>query len=166
MNAETKQALQLDEDRLNYKLRTAVYIGNDMEVLDLLNEGANPNYISKDGSAQLTTAAEKGFVKVVRHLLKYGADINTKDNRTGKTALQLAEQHKFQDIVHTLKNPPAASAKPKTTVWSVKKPANPNLKAATAKSDKEIIAELRDQVAKLQKQNERLAKENAQLRAK
>eukprot|EP01089_Gocevia_fonbrunei_P016737 TRINITY_DN525_c0_g1_i2.p1 TRINITY_DN525_c0_g1~~TRINITY_DN525_c0_g1_i2.p1 ORF type:complete len:123 (-),score=20.24 TRINITY_DN525_c0_g1_i2:6-374(-) len=120
MADETKilvqQALQLDQDRVNYKLRSAAYIGNDAEVQDCLSEGANPNGMGKDGTTALHSASQKGFVKVVRLLLQYGANSNIK-NPEGKTALELATAAKHHDVIHALNNLPKTISKPKNPIF-------------------------------------------------
>eukprot|EP01088_Endostelium_zonatum_P002408 TRINITY_DN1295_c0_g1_i1.p1 TRINITY_DN1295_c0_g1~~TRINITY_DN1295_c0_g1_i1.p1 ORF type:complete len:128 (+),score=29.41 TRINITY_DN1295_c0_g1_i1:79-462(+) len=113
-------ALNLDQERINYKLRNASYIGNDHEVADLLDEGAEPNAPGKDGNSALHMASDKGFAKVARHLMDYGGNPSLA-NRDGKTSLQLAANH--PDVLKVLQTKPASVKKPKTTVWGdIKRP--------------------------------------------
>jgi ankyrin repeat protein len=76
----------------------------------LLEHGADVNVTANDGSTalMLMLAASSGDSEIVRDLLSKGADVSAKFTQTGKTALMLAKEKGYTDIVQLLE---AAGAK-------------------------------------------------------
>ena len=74
----------------------------------LLEHGAEVNVTANDGSTALMLAASCGDSGIVQDLLNKGADISAKFTQTGKTALKLAREKDYTEIVQLLE---AAGAK-------------------------------------------------------
>jgi ankyrin repeat protein len=69
----------------------------------LLSRGANVNAKTKNGLTALHAAAEKGYVEVVKVLLEYNADVNSKSkDEYGRTALHFASKGGHEQIVTVL----------------------------------------------------------------
>ena len=68
----------------------------------LLEHGADVNAKANDGCTALMLAASSDDIEIVRALLRKGADVSGKFTQTGKTALQLAEEKGYTDIVGLL----------------------------------------------------------------
>ncbi|MDD5270484.1 MAG: ankyrin repeat domain-containing protein [Candidatus Omnitrophica bacterium] len=76
----------------------------------LLSKGANPNtqqsniksVYSSENKTPIMFAAEGGNTDIVKMLIAKGADVNKK-SRDGKTALKIAEEKNFSDVVEILK---------------------------------------------------------------
>ncbi len=66
------------------------------------------NVTANDGSTALMLAASSGDSEIVRNLLSKGADVSAKFTETGKTALMLAREKDYTEIVQLLE---AAEAK-------------------------------------------------------
>lgn len=64
----------------------------------LLDNGANPTLGDKRGLTVLHYAARFGFIDIVKLLIKYGADINLRDNN-GFNAAYWAKMNEFSEIV-------------------------------------------------------------------
>lgn len=78
--------------------------GDLQRVQTLLNRGASPNSDGIDGDERAIVAAtESGNAAIVDLLIKSGADINLTD-RQGRTALAVATQQGFTNIVTLLTN--------------------------------------------------------------
>lgn len=78
----------------------ACYNGNEAMVTFLLENNANINYVSSEGTV-LMAATVKGSLSMVKLLLKKGANPNLA-NDNGVTALMYAVQFKNIDIVNLL----------------------------------------------------------------
>ena len=74
---------------------------NEYVVFQLLENGANPNSISREGLAPLYLATKTGNSRIVRILIGHGADVNTSDNE-GHTALHAAAFRGYFDVADTL----------------------------------------------------------------
>lgn len=68
----------------------------------LLEHGADVNVRANDGSTALMLAAAAGDIEIVRALLSKGADVSGRFTETGKTALMLAKEKGYTDIVSLL----------------------------------------------------------------
>ena len=91
----------INVDELNKKLLDAAYIGNDANVLKLLEAGADPNTSIWNGITPLMFAADNEFLKTVKILVLNGADVNKKpENQV--TALVSAALNNNMDIVELL----------------------------------------------------------------
>jgi ankyrin repeat protein len=71
-------------------------------VLRLLKAGANPNAALSSGETPLMTASEVGSLVVVKALLSAKADVNSKENLKGQTALMWAAAEGHSDITNSL----------------------------------------------------------------
>ncbi len=88
-------------DELNKKLLDAAYMGNNDSVLQLLEEGADPNTSMWNGITPLMFAADNGFLKTAKVLILNGADVNKKpENQV--SALVSAAFNNNMDIVELL----------------------------------------------------------------
>ena len=68
----------------------------------LLSHGADVNTTANDGSTALMLAAAVGDSGIVRVLLSKGAHVSGKFIETGKTALTLAREREYTEIVELL----------------------------------------------------------------
>ena len=68
----------------------------------LLEHDADVNARAKDGGTALMLAATSGDIETVRGLLRRGADVSTKFHKTGQTALAIAKQKGYEEIVQLL----------------------------------------------------------------
>ena len=75
---------------------------------ELLLHGADVNARGNDGGTALMLAASSGAAKLVKDFLARGADTSGKYIATGQTALTIARDHGYDDIVELLQ---AAGAK-------------------------------------------------------
>jgi len=69
----------------------------------LLSHGADVNATANDGSTALMLGASVGDSGIVRVLLSKGAHLSGKFIETGKTALTLAREREYTEIVELLK---------------------------------------------------------------
>ena len=76
-------------------------LGDLAQVRRLLDQGADPNFPTGDGSTALASAAHWGRIDVVRELLARGADPKLADNE-GRTALDRARSQSHADVVQEL----------------------------------------------------------------
>jgi hypothetical protein len=131
------------------ELRTAAGLLGDLaRVRALLDDGADPNFPSTDGSTALGSAAYRGNLAIVRELLARGADPKLADAR-GRTALDFARAESQADVVQELQramglavdqprrrqppaDTPAAASTPAQPVRKDPVPAAPTAAAPTA----------------------------------
>lgn len=69
---------------------------------ELLRHGADVNAKANDGGTALMLAASSGDAELVKAFLARGADISSKYVETGQTALMIAMDHGYDDIVELL----------------------------------------------------------------
>ena len=82
-------------------------LGDATGVEDAIANGSNVNARNNDGGTPLTRATLNGNTEVVRLLLKYGANVNAKDNSQwialdGNTALDIAAWKGYTNIIDIL----------------------------------------------------------------
>lgn len=83
-------------------LISRAFFGHRTVVRVLLKNGADPNYLSRDGSySPLILAAARNDAKLIQMLLKAGAKIDLR-NKSGATALQYAADQGASDAVKAL----------------------------------------------------------------
>lgn len=82
-------------------LMRAVKLGDNTEVISLLNKGVDVNTTDMDGNTLIIIAAREGNTELVTTLINYRAKINAR-NRHGDTALRLAALKGNQDMVQRL----------------------------------------------------------------
>ena len=75
---------------------------------ELLQHGADVNAKANDGGTGLMLAASAGDVELIKALLARGADVSGKYVETEQTALMIAKDHGYDEIVQLLQS---ASAK-------------------------------------------------------
>jgi ankyrin repeat protein len=117
---------QVHTDELNRRLMKAIDIGDDAAVLNLLEQGADPNVrygpsskpsgwwkmltalfagkrsaVNGKGETALMVAAETNWPRVVNVLLSHGAYVNATTEQ-GTTALMFVAAHNSKDIVSSL----------------------------------------------------------------
>jgi hypothetical protein len=68
----------------------------------LLEHGADVNTRNNDGCTALILAASSGEIEIVRALLSKGADVSARLTQTGKTALMLAKEKGYSEIIQLL----------------------------------------------------------------
>ncbi len=91
-------------------LQIAVNFGNESAVQQLLRCHADPNIgHDSDGITPLMTAADGGFLGIVRLLMAANADLNMKD-KGGSMALNYAKKALRQDVIEELVNAGAKSS--------------------------------------------------------
>jgi len=84
-------------------LHTAAGYGDEMEVIRLLNMGANPNWKDSAGQTVLHLATEEGKISLVQALLKHGRNVNIEERDSkGRTALYLASQLGNKEVAEIL----------------------------------------------------------------
>jgi ankyrin repeat protein len=83
------------------ELIRAVILKQPEKIINLLNSGADINYMSQAGNTPLTISIEGKDKNFVELLLKNNADINM-PNDTVKTALMIASEYGCNDIVELL----------------------------------------------------------------
>ena len=105
-------------------------------VLALLQAGADPNRPGRDGLPPLHRAAKSGATGVALALLTQGADANLADRDKGNTALMLAANRGFADLVRLLLERGARVDSRAKDGWTA-------LQAAEMIGDEEIAALLR-----------------------
>lgn len=85
------------------ELVEAVKAGNELQVRELLTQGASPNEAERaTGQTVLMLAAGRGLVSTVATLLKWGALPNVLDGRAGASALHKACQGGHFDVAQVL----------------------------------------------------------------
>jgi ankyrin repeat protein len=67
----------------------------------LLQGGADPNAVDRDGQTALIKAAAGGYPDIAQILIRYGADVNARDG-AGLTALMYAARGEHVDVVDEL----------------------------------------------------------------
>ncbi|KAK3747914.1 hypothetical protein QZH41_000188 [Actinostola sp. cb2023] len=80
---------------------SAVCQGNESELRQLIDAGADINVTNNDGYTALMLAAENGKDEVVRTLIDAGADVNV-TNKYGNTALVLAAINGKEEVARVL----------------------------------------------------------------
>ena len=84
-------------------LRHAAQDGDIEVIKQLLDKGVDVNAAGKKGSATaLIKAAKEGHTNVVQLLLFHGADPSL-ENKKGRSAIDIAERNKYNDIVDIMK---------------------------------------------------------------
>src|SRR5260370_34635562 len=66
---------------------------------ELLQHGADVNAKANDGGTALMLAASAGDTELVKAMLARGADVSGKYIETGQTALMIARDHGYDEIV-------------------------------------------------------------------
>jgi ankyrin repeat protein len=74
---------------LDLLLMVSAAAGDLLQVVDLLDEGANPDSSDQDGWTALHAAAGRGHAGIVRLLVAHGANVRVRNNR-GDTPLHVA----------------------------------------------------------------------------
>jgi ankyrin repeat protein len=69
---------------------------------ELLRHRADVNAKANDGGTALMLAASSGDAELVKAFLARGADVSATYSETGQTALMLAKDHGYDDIVELL----------------------------------------------------------------
>jgi cytohesin len=92
----------VDSARGDTALGAAAAAGQLGAVRILLEAGADPNGIGEKGPAPLHRATMSSHAEIVRALLSGGAKPDLTDWKTGNTALMLAANRGFLDVVHLL----------------------------------------------------------------
>ena len=101
---------QAETSPADERLLAAVIAGDAAEAEKLLNDGADPDFVSSDGYSALPSAAGAGQVEIVQLLLEAGADVNRTmdgsapdgDPFTDASALLHAASHGELDVVELL----------------------------------------------------------------
>jgi ankyrin repeat protein len=84
-----------------YPLMIAVLCSH-YEIFEMLmNYGANPFTVDKNGNTLLYYASERGCIKMVHRLINCGLDVNT-INKLGETPLHIASKNNYTHIVQLL----------------------------------------------------------------
>jgi ankyrin repeat protein len=96
LNTGIQNNLKVEE-----KLILFIQIGDMQKVDDLLENGLDINYTTKNGSSILEIAIEKSDVKLVKKLITKGANVNFKDSK-GYTALHKSILLEKDDITDLL----------------------------------------------------------------
>lgn len=86
------------QQELNTNLIKAARFGRADMVVDLINNGADPNARDEDGLTPLHHAAWKGHVSAVEKLALNGADLNAQDKHKGWTAYHWAAEKGHEDV--------------------------------------------------------------------
>lgn len=73
-----------------------------LDLVKLLDSGANTEAADNQGSTSLMAASGGGFADTVKLLLEHGAKLDAK-SRDGSTALTLAESHGKTDVAAFLR---------------------------------------------------------------
>ena len=81
---------QRELDRLNARMLICAGKGDVQETSQLIEQGADPNYMDKFGYTPLIHAAKDGFTATVQLLLDRGAEVNTQSKDDGSTAFVAA----------------------------------------------------------------------------
>jgi hypothetical protein len=92
----------------------AVETGHGELVDDLLGLGADPNRVPASsflGATPLMIAAQRGHLDIAKHLARAGADPGVRD-RSGRSALSLAEERKHAALAAFLKTLPGSEPPP------------------------------------------------------
>lgn len=102
-DANPADSEKCDIEVINNKLVTAVTEGNEKRVKKLLEKGADANYFDDSGSPLLINAVRQDRINIVRLLLDYGADPNSRNFFHGsQTALHYAVINGNLDMVFLL----------------------------------------------------------------
>jgi len=95
-------SMTIDAD-MGKDLRHAAKAGDIEAIKQLLDEGVDTNATGKKGGATaLLKAAKNGHTNVVQLLLFHGADPSL-ENKKGRSAIDVAERNKYNDIVEIMK---------------------------------------------------------------
>lgn len=100
----------LDSDPLSMDMRrardaalhVAACTGHRKITSMLLQQGADKDTVSSEGTTPLITAANHGRLDAVKTLLAVGADLNKGSTQDGCTALHVAVLHGYDTVVSTL----------------------------------------------------------------
>ena len=88
-------------DELQLEMISSARYDNTVRVIEILDMGANPNYVKEAGWSALHFAAMRGNVELVHILLDAGANINVQ-NDEGYTPLMAAAQNGETETVRVL----------------------------------------------------------------
>jgi ankyrin repeat protein len=84
------------------ELADAVDKGDVLRARTLLEQGADPNAFARPSIPVLIQVVRGRDVRLTRMLLEHGADANTRDDLSGKTALMIASELGYEDVVKVL----------------------------------------------------------------
>ena len=104
-NATTSCHIAADTRKPCPPLHLAVGKGNEEITELLLTKGANVDAIGRHGTTSLCIATERGYLEIVKHLLKHGADVNsayTSTTQHGYIPLHLAVKNASEEIIEWL----------------------------------------------------------------
>ena len=85
------------------KLHQATYHGLYSQCVDLISRGADVNFADEYGFTPLFVAARRGNEEITKLLCESGANVEHR-NYQGKTAMNMAEETDFQNIIAILLN--------------------------------------------------------------
>jgi ankyrin repeat protein len=90
----------------NEALLQAVINNEPLQVKDLLDQGADPNFFEcpKEKIRLIHFAALYDARRVIPPLIEAGADLHAKTGNDGVTALDIAKQHSFRKTAKLLKS--------------------------------------------------------------
>jgi outer membrane protein assembly factor BamB len=106
----TSEESERNATELKEQFLAAARNGDASTVRDLLAHGVDVNSKTEYGATALSYAADKGHIAVVKVLLEYKADLNTKDTFYKEVPLDWAIIHGHAEIVKTLLEAGAAGA--------------------------------------------------------
>ena len=84
-------------------MHQATYLGLYSQCVDLISNGADVNFADEYGFTPLFVAARLGNEEITKLLCESGANVKHR-NYQGKTAINMAEEKGFQNIVTILRN--------------------------------------------------------------
>ena len=84
-------------------LLKAIKKGQVENVKNLIDQGADVNFVNQFKESMLMVSVKKNQLEIVKLLIAAGADVNYKDH-SGRSILKVAKQKKFTDIANVLES--------------------------------------------------------------
>lgn len=87
------------ENEKNVELAKAVEEGNVEAVHELLNQGADPNYLAQDDKTLVELSMKKNYIDIIKLLIQYGATLEKESEELGLYIFEAEDGRRSKELV-------------------------------------------------------------------